>query len=182
MNKYEINTTFDYFTYVAAVEDIALYFFNTEGKYQPHIGKISAMRVFYNMCVGDNPYREELGDEIMDLVSMDKLVKDKEFIVEFNKALNPHAVVAFDFAHAYQDAMEIVKSRRTTLGGAIELIGDIFGVFLEKMGDAVNPEAIANAGIIAQGFKESGLNGEGVVNVLQKAAADKIVDLEAAKK
>lgn len=178
MNKYEINTTFDYFTYVAAVEDIALYFFNTEGKYQPHIGKISAMRVFYNMCVGDNPYREELGDEIMNLVSMDKLVKDEEFIVEFNKALNPHAVVAFDFAHAYQDAMEIVKSRQTMLGSAIELVGDMLIAFVEKMNEAVSPENLKETGLIAQALEDKGVTAETLIN----AAADRIIDLKAAEK
>jgi len=171
--KFEIKTQFDYKEYAAAVEDIALYYFNTEGKYQPHIGKLCAMMNFYNYCVEDSVYREKYGDEIIDLSDIEELANDKDFVAEFNKALvfNNMEYAGFDFGHAFMDAMEIVQSKRTTLAGTVELIGDMIGVFLEKMSETVNPESIANVGVIAQSLQEKGVSAESLINAVQEAAA-----------
>lgn len=72
--------------YVSMVDEIVLEYFNADGEYQPHIGMLNAMRLFYNECVKESKFDEQLAHDNIDAMEMEALVADQEFIEAYNRA------------------------------------------------------------------------------------------------
>lgn len=149
--------------YVSMVNNIANEFFDEEGTYTPHIGRINAMRLFYNECVIESKF--DIPHDIIDVPQMEILVKDDDFIKAFNDAIEFNGSVCLDFANAYREAIDMVDTRKNSLASAIEVFkGAMVGITekispiltesnldrLTKIADDVSngnitPEAIAAA-------------------------------------
>ena len=107
--KINYDTSMTVIDYAIVVESMASEFYNLEnGEYQPHLGMLNVMRVYYN-----NFYKDEKDDAIVDALDMNELVSDEAFIEAFNNTINSCDGFRLDFANAYRDAMEIVETRKT---------------------------------------------------------------------
>ena len=113
---FKINDNLDIVTYGAAVREIADKFFDGDGNYAPHIGKANAMVVFYNYFVAESKFTEMSAEEF----TTDLFFSDEEFLSEYNKALKDCEEVRFNFGNAYKDAIDIVNTRKTSIGRAVE--------------------------------------------------------------
>lgn len=101
-----IKKDFSVVDYVSLVNGIVGEFFDSEtGDYQPHIGRLNVMRLFYNECVVESKF--DLPHDFEDALMMDVLVEDEEFINEFNTAIKGDGKMRLDFANAYAEAMEM---------------------------------------------------------------------------
>lgn len=120
--------------YAMLVDNIASGFFDEEGTYTPHFGKINAMGVFYNSCVVDSKFNIE--HNIVDALDMDVLVEDEEFITAFNNAVKGDGAIRLDFSNAYADAMKIVKTKKSSVGS---LLGTVRNMLLELV-ETFKPE------------------------------------------
>lgn len=110
--KVNYDTSMSVVDYAIVVECMASEFYNLEnGTYQPHLGMLNVMRVYYN-----NFYKNEKDDAIVDALDMDELVTDEAFIESFNNSINSCDGFRLDFANAYRDAMDIVETRKTSVG------------------------------------------------------------------
>ena len=116
--SFVIRNNFEIVEYVEIVNAIVAEFFNDEGDYTPHIGKLNAMRVFYNDCVKESKF--DLSHDISEALELTPLVEDDEFIQEYNKALKGDGTVRLDFANAYADAMQIVNTRKDSINGGVD--------------------------------------------------------------
>ena len=148
-----IDTRFDLLQYVHIVNDIVDEYFNDSYEYQPHIGMISAMRIFYAECVKESDFDEICPHDTNDIELLEKVLTNEEFIDEYNQALLEVDGFRFNFACAYRDAMDIVEAMKNShlpLLGKLEQI--ILGI-LEKWGQALSEENIVKLQKVSEDIK-----------------------------
>lgn len=128
-----VKSNFGVVDYVSIVNAIASEFFDEDGTYTPHIGRMNAMRVFYNKCVVESKF--DIEHNIVDALEMEVLVEDAEFIAAFNEAIKGDGMVRLDFANAYADAMDIVNTKKNSFGNVV----DILRSAIVGIADKINP-------------------------------------------
>lgn len=104
------NTKIDFATYTVLVKMIATGFFDDDLNYIPHLGKLNAMRLFYNFCVKEDI--DNIPHDTGDLDEVMLLVRNEHFISLFNEAIKIKQI-EFDFANAYKDGISTAKFKAT---------------------------------------------------------------------
>lgn len=160
----EVNTKLDLFDYLAMVNEIVLEFFNDDGTYQPHIGKINAMRLFYNQCITKSKYDKKYPHDIVDAMDMVEIVADDVFIAKYNEALAAGSYKNLDFGNAYQDAMEIVNVRKSSFGNAVEIVGSMLNRIVDSISTVLTDENIEKVSQIAKDISNGNISAESIVN------------------
>lgn len=117
----EANNKLEVLNYLILVEEIAKGFFNEETMaYQPHIGKLNAMRLYYNNCVVEGECTEKYGTEINDVDTLSEIIENTNFVKVFNNALidslEDECSHEFSFETAYWDAFNIVEYKKSSIG------------------------------------------------------------------
>lgn len=153
--KMVVDTNLGIIDFVRVVNDITLEYFNVDDVYQPHIGLLNTMRVFYNVCVKESRFDDKYGHDVFDVIDMEEILKDEEFIAEFDKALEV-TQTKLDFANAYTQALKIVENKNMSLIAAVGAIRNL----IFELADYINGS-----------FKDEDL--EKVASVAEKAAAAK---------
>ncbi len=138
-----INTELDIIQYVKCVDDIAEKFFNEGLDYDPAVGVLHAMCVFYNLCVEDSKFKDSLGDMVHDVLDIREVAKDPEFVKEFNKAIRKQDDFCLNFGNAYKQAMDIVETKKNPVNNVIELIRELGLGALNSMGELFKNGGIA---------------------------------------
>lgn len=145
-NGYAIDTKLKLFDYIVMVDAIASEYFNENGEYNPHIGRINVMRLFYNYCVKKSPFDEKYGHDVVLATDMEEIVADKAFVYAVNDSIeNDSNRMELNFGNAYHDAMEIVNAKKASFGQAVEqmstmatgLVDKLTGVFTKENLDKV---------------------------------------------
>lgn len=162
-----IKNNFNVVEYVSLVSGIASEFFGTDGEYVPHIGRLNAMRLFYNECVVESKF--DLPHDFDDALQMDVLVEDEEFINEFNKAIKGDGIIRLDFANAYSEAMEIVRTNKDSFNNMVNAIKGVINKALEKIGSMVSDETVTKFKEIADRFSNGNISAESVVDAYIKS-------------
>ena len=116
-----IKETIDYKSYIACVNDIANAFFDEEGQYAPHIGRIVLRSIFVDYFVSD--FEEANGKEGDELIEF--IIGNKEISEEIKHALRDFSLTELNFSSAYSDAMDIVEYRKSSLMQGISMFGSI---------------------------------------------------------
>ena len=78
--KLVIDTKLDVATYLFLVDNIALEYFAENGTYQPHIGYLNTIRLFYNTCVKQSQYDNSIPHDFVDMSAVNVLANDDEFM------------------------------------------------------------------------------------------------------
>lgn len=152
------NNNFDLFKYIIVTDRIVSGFFNSEKEYQPHYGMVQAMAIYYAECVVSSEFDESCPHNTEDILKLAPILSDESFIDAFNQALSETEEYRFNFAHAYQAALQIVESKVNsykTIGGsvaayAIELI--------EKIGNLMTQENIDKITSIAEDISSGNID------------------------
>lgn len=164
-NKFEVNTKLALFDYLAMVREIAYEFFNDEdGTYQPQIGKLNAMRLFYNYCVTKSVFDEKYKHDVTDADSMAEIVENEGFIEAFNDAINCDDTIQYDFGNAYRDAIEIVNAKKTSIGNAVNSISATINKLIKNTAPLVTEENINVVSQIAKDMAKGKTSAEAIVN------------------
>ena len=129
--KIIIDTKLSMIDFLQVVNDIALEFFGIDGTYQPQIGFLNTMRVFYNVCVEESKFEKK---DIIDALDMESIVADEDFIKAFNAAIKPTQERKLDFSNAYMQAMDIVSTKKTSLNNFIDIIHNMLNEFSDSIG------------------------------------------------
>lgn len=139
----KINYFFNMKEYIELVEEIADGFFNEDGEYTPHIGRLLTYEVFFNHCVLEHEYKlSEDGND--DLLKFDAVFHDEQFIDAYNHAFTTDSQMnRLSFASAYHDAMAIVEDRKSS--------AKRIGSFMEKF---FSPDNIAEMFEESNRFRE----------------------------
>lgn len=108
----EIKTSVGVVDYVLLVNDIADGYFDLlTAEYQPHLGIANAMLIFYNTF-----YKEKKDSEIISIDTFEPIATSESFLQAFNQALICDSTYEYDFAHAFIDAMDIVETKKSSVG------------------------------------------------------------------
>lgn len=163
-----VNTELNMIDYIVLVNEMVLEHFNDEGEYQPHIGMLNVMRLFYNSCVVeskfDNPH------DITDAMDMEIIVEDDDFLNAFNDALVGNVPgVRFDFANAYKDAMDIVETRKQSVGHIAGSIKKAISSILDTINPLLTDEHINKVTEIAKDVAGGKLSAEAIVDAYGKS-------------
>ena len=154
----------DIVTYSAAVSDIANHFFDEDGNYIPHFGRINAVAEFFNDFVDISSLKAYFVD--VENLDVDFLLANEECLKLYNSALKGDTDYKLNFANAYADAMEIVRTRNSTLFGVVEKLQN----GLTKLVDTINPifseETINQLSKISEDVSKGDLNAEAIVKAL----------------
>lgn len=170
---FEVNTKLALFDYLAMVKEIAYEFINDEdGTYQPQIGKLNAMRLFYNHCVIKSRFDEKYGHDVIDADSMEEIVADDGFIEAFNKAIECDGTIRYDFANAYRNAIEIVNVKKTSFGSAVNIVGSMINKIFESVSPLLTEENINIVSQIAKDMSEGKVSAEAIVDAYANRLAE----------
>lgn len=160
-NTMVIKKDFSVIDYVSLVNGIADEFFDVNGEYQPHFGRLNVMRLFYNECVTESKF--DLPHDFNDALMLESLIQDEEFIAEFNKALKGDGSVRLDFANAYAEAMEIVNVRKGSFGNAVDVIKSAISNIVDMINPVLGTDNIEKFKQIADSFTSGNLSADAIV-------------------
>lgn len=160
-NTMVIKKDFSVIDYVSLVNGIADEFFDVNGEYQPHLGRLNVMRLFYNECVAESKF--DLPHDFNDALMLEPLIQDEEFIAEFNKALKGDGSVRLDFANAYAEAMEIVNVRKGSFGNAVDVIKGAISNIVDMINPVLGTDNIEKFKQIADSFTSGNLSADAIV-------------------
>lgn len=136
-NKIVVDTRLDMVDFLQVVNDIVLEYFGIDGTYQPHIGFLNAMRIFYNICVKESKFEKQ---DIVDALDMESIVADEDFIKEFNAAIKSTQEQKLDFSNAYRQAMDIVSNKKTSLNNFVDIMHNMLNEFINSIGGELGKE------------------------------------------
>ena len=139
------------FEFIQLVEDIAEAYFDN-GIYQPHIGELNAMRLYYN---------DKNNADIVDAAEFAEIVKDEKFVSEYFAAISERSD-KLDFIQAYDMAMDIVNTKKGTLAVMFE------GV-ISRLNEMLSQDNIEKIKEIADG-----INGGESINKLAEKVAENL--------
>lgn len=160
-NNMVIKNKFNVVEYVSLVNDIAEEFFDDEGDYIPHIGRLNIMRLFYNKCVVESKF--DLSHNFQDALQLDYLVGDEDFIKAFNEAVAGDGMFRLDFANAYADAMSIVNERKSSVNNIIRKVEKGIAKITDKISPILSEDNITSLSQIAQDISNGKLSAESIV-------------------
>ena len=166
--KMVVNTELNMIDYIVLVNEMVLEYFNDDGEYQPHIGMLNVMRLFYNSCVVeskfDNPH------DIVDAMDMEIIVEDDDFLNAFNDALVGNVPgVRFDFANAYKDAMDIVENKKHSIERAVDSIKKLLSSILDVVNPLLTDEHMSMVSEIAKNVGNGNISAEAIVDAYGKS-------------
>jgi len=166
----EYDQKLDVITYLGMVEEIADGFF-VNGEYQPHIGKMNAMRLFYNKCVVHD------GNDIDDFDGLIAVLNETSLTSYFKEAVHTYED-HFCFSEAYADAMDIVSFKKGSIGSLLDYVTSWLTKIADDMKDALSEDNLDKISQIAERIN----NGESISNAVMDSAQVKTEILEFPKK
>ena len=163
-----IKKDFSVVDYVSLVNGIVGELFDSEtGDYQPHIGRLNVMRLFYNECVVESKF--DLPHDFEDALMMDVFVEDEEFINEFNTAIKGDGKMRLDFANAYAEAMEIVNTKKDSFNSMTNTLKTVINSVMEKMSPILSGDAIQKFTEIADNIAKGNIGADAFVEAYGKS-------------
>lgn len=122
--KMIVNTKLSAISYIQVVNDLVAQFFYSDGEYVPHVGMLGAMKIFYENCVSGDMFSDEINENMDGLSITNVLANNDDFIEEYNAALKTNKY-CLDFANAYNDAMKIVETKKSSVYHMADILGKI---------------------------------------------------------
>ena len=160
--NFKINTKLSVEKYIEVVENLIDGYFGINGEYIPHMGKINAIRIFYNYCVEETTL--DLPEKIVDeLECIDKLVSNEEFMTAYNGELNQVYGRNLDFGNAIFDAEESVRIKARSNNDAFTNLINSISRLTENMGNTLTPETAKALIKISNDITEGKLNPNNIV-------------------
>lgn len=172
-NTMVVNTKLSIVDYVTLVNEIIWEYFDVNGNYQPQIGIINVMRLFYNLCVKQSKFDNKHPHNVIDAMDIDEIITDDEFVREFNMAMQDCHGFGLTFGNAYVNAMEVVENKKHTISNIIDEIER----GLKKLTDNINP-ILSNGNIdrlaaVFNSAKDGNIPVDSIVDAYKKSEANK---------
>lgn len=174
--------------YIFATDKIAQVYFDGDNQYQPHIGLLETMWLFYSLCVTETKYdkdinvkldemdkarKEQKSDDnkqIFDLTIYQDLFSDGEFVEEFNNVVTSYKKPNYGltFGSAFRSAMEIVKTKRNSVNSLEYTIAKILTELADKFENLISPDKIEELTDIAKRIQTGETAADAVVQAYGK--------------
>lgn len=155
----------DIATYCAAVNEIVEKFFDEDNNYTPQFGRANAVGVFFNRFVDIISLETYFADYDGE-INIDLFLADENCLKVYNEALKDDTDYHLNFANAYADALEIVKTKNTTIGGTIELFRNAFLRIIDKINPIFTDDNITKLEKISEDVAKGDLSADAIVKAL----------------
>ena len=179
-NNLVVNTSLNLSDYFNVVDDIALSYFDVDGKYQPHMGFINSIKVFYNYCVEHSNLDGVVEHDFTDLREIESIIQDKGIMGEYYKAIEEPSFNCIDFSRAYHDALDIVEYKKSSMGGIADQINGLVDKLLTQFAQVFNREDLDKISEITKHFAEYGVDADAVIKAYGKSEKfnNDLIDLD----
>lgn len=150
-----VNTKLDYQNYLTCVEALTESFFDEDGNYAPHIGRIMSVSLFLDFCVEDSGVNMEEDNMI------DQIFGNEEILMAFEnevQACMEFGKPALRFGNAFMDAMAIVEQKKNSLVNTLT-------VFANQLKQVMTPENIARLQEVSKNVDATLGGGNNVVSL-----------------
>lgn len=150
-----VNTKLDYQNYLTCVEALTESFFDEDGNYAPHIGRIMSVSLFLDFCVEDSGINMEEDNMI------DQIFGNEEILMAFEnevQACMEFGKPALRFGNAFMDAMAIVEQKKNSLVNTLT-------VFANQLKQVMTPENIARLQEVSKDIDATLGGGNNVVSL-----------------
>lgn len=174
--------------YIFATDKIAQVYFDGDNQYQPHIGLLETMWLFYSLCVTETKYDKDINakldemekvrkeqntdnsKQMFDLTIYQDLFSDDEFIKEFNNVVTSYKKPNYGltFGSAFRSAMEIVKTKRNSVNSLEYTITKILTELADKFENLISPDKIEELTDIAKRIQTGETAADAVVQAYGK--------------
>lgn len=165
MEKIIVLDNVDIVTYSAAVAEIAEKFFDEDDNYTPQFGRANSVGVFFNRFVDIISLEAYFADYDGE-INVDLFLADENCLKVYNKALKNDTDYRLNFANAYADAMDIVKTKNTTIGGAVDLFKSAISKIVDKINLIFTDDNIAKLEKISENVTKGDFSPDAVVKAL----------------
>ncbi|MCD8290012.1 MAG: hypothetical protein LUC91_00740 [Prevotella sp.] len=166
-----VDTSLDFYTSLAITDNIVLEYFNDNGVYQPHYGISNVVRLFYNYCVKSSQWEETVPHDTTDPDDIIPMMKDAEFMEEFNKAIATPAAYGLDFANAYHYAMDIVNTKKASFDNALEKLRIMCDDILTQITPMMSQGNLDKLSDMVGKFGQGGLDVESIIDAYANSQA-----------
>lgn len=146
-----IDTSLSVIEYITIVDSIVNgYFDDITGEYQAHMGLVNTMTLFYN-----NFYKTESENQIINLEDADGCLNSQEFLDAYNLAITSSYGFTYDFANAYCDAMDMVETKKMSLGSIVDGLSKKIVEIFDMIKPALSDENIGEVLAVAKNLANS---------------------------
>lgn len=171
-----VNNDVGIYVYSVAVQEIVKKFFDEDGNYTPHFGRINSVGVFFSYFV-DNISLTNYFSEVEDNdINLDLFLNDEYCMELYNDALYDDVHYGLNFANAYIDALDIVKSKNSTLGGAIEQFKDSIIKIMDKIAPVFTEDTIDKLSKLSEEVANGNLSAESIVEAYANSPKLKAIE------
>jgi hypothetical protein len=156
-------------TYIELVERIVNAYFNSEtNEYEPHLGNISTMQLFYEYCVVSSDLDAEMPNGVSGLSEIELVADDPCFMQKYNDEINATTHNALRFGDAYNCAQKIIADRLNSPERLINAIGDSITKGLASLKDMLTSEKMDE---LAKALSENDLTSKEIADAIVKDLA-----------
>ena len=156
--------------YLQTVNEIVAEYFDSEKyEYSPHVGEMYVVCAYFNHCVEleeDDVIKQHPIDDILD---MQQLYDNEDFMEHFNNEIDSYDAVNFNltFGHAYQNAMDIVESKKSDANAFATAISASMNAILQAFRNSFSDSDIQKFTDIAQQVLNGKISNEAIVNAYE---------------
>lgn len=168
-NTIEIKNDLSVVDYVTVVEAIASGFFDEDGGYTPHIGRLNAMRIFYNVCVTSTI--ADLPHDISEALQMEDLVKDAAFVEAYSNAIEYTSDQGLAFTNAYSDALDIVCFRKLSINQAVDAIKKMLTKLMDSITGLLSEDNLEKIEKLANELSSGNFNSQSILDAFGNSEA-----------
>lgn len=150
-----VNTKLDYQNYLTCVEALTESFFDEDGNYAPHIGRIMSVSLFLDFCVEDSGINMEEDNMI------DQIFGNEEILMAFENEVQACMELgkpALRFGNAFMDAMAIVEQKKNSLVNTLTVLAN-------QLKQVMTPENIARLQEVSKDIDATLGGGNNVVSL-----------------
>lgn len=160
--KIVVDTNVSLLDYMALVDSIVDAYFDIDGEYQPQYGMINTMALFYKGCVIESELDSEVPHDFDDIMLVEKLARNEDFIREFNEATS-YDGYGLTFNSAYNDAMDIITQKKMSHTYSIDAMKKAILEMINSVSDIMTQDNIDAAVRIAHDVREGKIDYSSII-------------------
>lgn len=164
-----VDTKLGVLAYVSMVDDIVTEYFSADGEYQPHIGFLNTIRLFYNACVKQSKFDDLIPHNFIDVMLIDKLAEDHEFMDAYRIAVEGGCYGQMNFSNAFADAMDIVEHRKSSLTSIVDSLKNALSDVVDIISPALSKENLEAVSRIAKDIGNGKVTAQAIVEEYAKS-------------
>lgn len=161
----KFNNKLNLVEYLQVVNEIAQEFFDSNTyEYTPQIGEMYAVCAYFNHCVELEDSDDIKVHPIEDIMDMQQLYDNEEFMKHYNEAiLNNDDIASLLFGNAYYQAKDIVEYKKSDANAFATAISLGMEAILKSFKNIFSDEDINKFADIAKQITEGKLSSEAIV-------------------